>query len=207
MALMNKRELQARKTRANILRAGSKLFTTVGFEATTIREIAKVASVSVGAVYAHFINKEGLLGAVVEDGLKRVRTRVLRLVDAALSGEQVPPTAYPQELVDFTLEDPGLARLICGPDAQSTEVGQIALKSLYQANEIWVRRMVKIGNLRNDLDPALLSTFWLSTVIGVMYWYAEDTTRINKDELVRSLADMWLPLLMGEKNPASPDKN
>jgi AcrR family transcriptional regulator len=53
--------------REAIIEAARGLFTTEGYEATTIAEIAKKAGVAVGTVYLYFKNKPELLDAVQGD--------------------------------------------------------------------------------------------------------------------------------------------
>lgn len=65
------REERARQTRTTILRAARRLFETHGFAATTIKDIAREASVSEPTVYSTFGSKAalviGLLGQLEQD--------------------------------------------------------------------------------------------------------------------------------------------
>jgi len=54
----NKRKLQAIKTRQEIHKSATKLFSERGFENVTVEEIASGAGVSIGAFYHHFRSKE-----------------------------------------------------------------------------------------------------------------------------------------------------
>ncbi len=53
--------------RAAIIEAATGLFTTEGYETTTIAEVAKKAGVAVGTVYLYFKNKQEILYAVKDD--------------------------------------------------------------------------------------------------------------------------------------------
>lgn len=53
--------------REAIIEAARKLFTTVGYEATTISQVAREAGVGVGTVYLYFKNKNDLLYGVKGD--------------------------------------------------------------------------------------------------------------------------------------------
>ncbi|GAB3714112.1 hypothetical protein GCM10028793_50110 [Nocardiopsis oceani] len=61
-----RRTAQAQETRAGIARAARRLFVTRGWLATTVREVAREAGVSVPTVYAAYGNKTGLLLALTE---------------------------------------------------------------------------------------------------------------------------------------------
>jgi AcrR family transcriptional regulator len=62
----NKRDVQAKETRAKILRAAVKLFARQGYHKTTIADLAQAIELTSGAVFHHFASKEVLLDAVVE---------------------------------------------------------------------------------------------------------------------------------------------
>lgn len=53
--------------RAAIIEAATELFTTEGYETTTIAEVAKKAGVAVGTVYLYFKNKQEILYSVKDD--------------------------------------------------------------------------------------------------------------------------------------------
>src|SRR6476469_230943 len=54
------------RTRAVILDAAERAFSEQSFRATRIEDIAEDADVSVGSIYQHFGNKDGLYLALVE---------------------------------------------------------------------------------------------------------------------------------------------
>jgi AcrR family transcriptional regulator len=62
------------------------LFAARGFEGTSVRDIVSRVGMLPGSLYAHFANKEELLLAVYEEGVKRIRAAV----DAALESETEP---------------------------------------------------------------------------------------------------------------------
>lgn len=60
------REQQAQQTRAALVEAATRLFTTRGWAATGMRDIAREAGVATETVYAHFASKTGLLQKVID---------------------------------------------------------------------------------------------------------------------------------------------
>jgi len=62
------------------------LFAARGFEGTSVRDIVSRVGMLPGSLYAHFANKEELLLAVYEEGVRRIRAAV----DAALETETEP---------------------------------------------------------------------------------------------------------------------
>ncbi|MCX4663556.1 TetR/AcrR family transcriptional regulator [Streptomyces uncialis] len=61
-----RRAAQARETRADIAHAARRLFLAQGWAATTVREVAREAGVSVPTVYATYGNKAGLTRALAD---------------------------------------------------------------------------------------------------------------------------------------------
>lgn len=61
-----RRLAQAQQTRAEIARAARRLFVSRGWAATTVRDVAREAGVSVPTVYAAYQNKAGLAWALAD---------------------------------------------------------------------------------------------------------------------------------------------
>ncbi|MDX3227998.1 helix-turn-helix domain-containing protein [Streptomyces sp. ME19-01-6] len=61
-----RRTTQAQETRAEIARAARRLFVSQGWAATTVRDVAREAGVSVPTVYAAYGNKTGLTRALAD---------------------------------------------------------------------------------------------------------------------------------------------
>jgi AcrR family transcriptional regulator len=61
-----RRTTQAKETRAEIARAARQLFVSQGWTATTVRDVAREAGVSVPTVYAAYGNKTGLASALAD---------------------------------------------------------------------------------------------------------------------------------------------
>lgn len=68
--------------RALMLDAARSVFERLGIEGASIREIAKQAGYTPGAIYSYFENKEAIYGALLAESLKRLNA----VVDAAGSG-------------------------------------------------------------------------------------------------------------------------
>jgi AcrR family transcriptional regulator len=72
-----KRSAKVRQeSRTRILAAARKLFALKGYEQTTMQEIVREAGTSIGNAYFYFENKEGMVMALVEEGLRATWTRI-----------------------------------------------------------------------------------------------------------------------------------
>ena len=68
------------KTRALILEKALEMFREGGFEATTIRDIAKSAKVATGAAYYYFPSKEAIVAAYYDQVQKKHEEKVRELI-------------------------------------------------------------------------------------------------------------------------------
>lgn len=95
------------RTRRAILDAAARLLVEETDEAVSIARIAAAADVSVGSVYVHFVNKEELIGQIVDDALERTAglfdatrqsdsplARILAFGDALLEFARAEPVAF-----------------------------------------------------------------------------------------------------------------
>lgn len=103
---------QAEDTRRRILDAAKRLFSTKGFDKTTVDEIAKLAKISTPTVFTLFKSKEGLLKELMNDVLFGPKYK-----------ELVRETLAYKEPVESLKNAPRIARMI--HDAEKSEMGLI----------------------------------------------------------------------------------
>jgi AcrR family transcriptional regulator len=85
-------EARSERSRAQILRAALKLFSKQGYRATSIRDIARVARVSTGAVYHQFPDKETIFNLLLDEYWKVLASPDYPFLRALTSG------AFPNDL-------------------------------------------------------------------------------------------------------------
>ncbi|NJL29187.1 MAG: TetR/AcrR family transcriptional regulator [Thermoanaerobaculia bacterium] len=67
-----RQEAKSEAAIAKVLEAALALFSSQGFRATTMREIAERSGLSIGNLYHHFPNKEALFERLIDDYWKRL---------------------------------------------------------------------------------------------------------------------------------------
>lgn len=119
-----RRTAQAQQTHAEIARAARRLFVTRGWAATTVRDVAREAEVSVPTVYAAYGNKTGLARALVDAaGLEADVGRQLTEIEAAdPAGQLAAMVAFDRRLFERAGDVIALVR-----DAGRTEPDLAAL--------------------------------------------------------------------------------
>ena len=76
---LSQRQSRKEATRQRVLDAARELFEAQGFEAATVREIARMAGVSVGSVFTTFSTKNDILSQEMADRLDALYTELDRL--------------------------------------------------------------------------------------------------------------------------------
>jgi AcrR family transcriptional regulator len=150
----------AQRNRQRILEVAKEAFTRSGAN-TSLDDIARQAEVGAGTLYRHFPTRDALLEAVY-------RTEVAKLAAAEreLSGK-LPPVealrAWMLLFVDYIAAKqiiaPALNTLVGGP----SKMYQASRAQIQGAIDALVKRAIKSGDIRRDLDPFDL----LRALIGV----------------------------------------
>nr|WP_238362843.1 TetR/AcrR family transcriptional regulator [Actinopolymorpha pittospori] len=159
-------------TRDAVQTAAVRVFARRGYAASSIRDIAAEAGVSVGTIYRHYPTKEALYA---------------NLLDQALTGlvalaEELSGPGRPVELIrDFTTRylsdltaDDGAAEFVVVINQGLTarvQAGEAdrafgAHRSMWRAFEDLIRRGQEVGEL-GDGDPAQLTTCYFATLGGL----------------------------------------
>jgi len=74
--------------RQALIRASARLFREKGFEATTVRDIAGAVGMRSGSPFYHFSNKQDILKAVMEEGLRQGLDRTEEALKSATTPQQ-----------------------------------------------------------------------------------------------------------------------
>jgi AcrR family transcriptional regulator len=187
---LNRRQAAKIRTRQKVLDAARQLFAERGYEPATIRDIAKGAGMSTGAVFANFQDKAELFEAVLSEDLARLAetlkaaaaaepTLRARLLAALTAG-------YHGSLEHLPLVQAVVARSWFQPVASEMRT-RAAIKPLVMVVSDALQAGVREGELRQDADVRLLSELiydaYLSNYRRAAYdgWTIEQlTTRIGK---------------------------
>ena len=169
----------AQRNRERILEVAKEAFTRSGAH-TSLDDIAKQAGVGPGTLYRHFPTRDELLEAVY-------RTEVEKLAAAERKfAETLPPVealrAWLLLFVDYIATKqiiaPALNTLAGGP----SKLFEASYAQVWEAVRALVKRAVKSGDIRKDLDPIDL----LRALIGV----ANVATNPDRQLSARRLVDI-----------------
>jgi AcrR family transcriptional regulator len=150
----------AQRNRDRVLEVAREAFTRSGADAS-LDDIAKQAGVGAGTLYRHFPTRDELLKAVY-------RSEVEKLASAEQQfGETMPPMealrAWMLLFVDYIATKKIIARALNNLVGGPSEVFEASYTQIWEAIRALVKRAIKSGDIRKDLDPIDL----LRALIGV----------------------------------------
>jgi AcrR family transcriptional regulator len=157
---LNRRQAAKIRTRQKVLDAARALFAERGYEPATIRDIAKGAGMSTGAVFANFQDKAELFEAVLTEDL----TKLAEVLKAAAASETTVrgrllaalTAAYHGSLEQLPLVQAVVARSWFQPVAAEMRIRTV-VKPLVSIVSDTLQAGVREGALRQDADVRLLS--------------------------------------------------
>jgi AcrR family transcriptional regulator len=158
-APLTRRGLAKLRTRQALLAAAKQLITERGYEEATVRDIAKAAGMSTGAVFANFSDKTDLFRQVLAEDA-RVLAETMRQV-AALRDGGVRETLLTVLAAGyaFHLKQLPLLQAACAEAWRQDANGEVAqrdrMRQIIAILEGILRQAVANGELRSDIDVDL----------------------------------------------------
>ena len=182
-------------TRRYLLERALKLFQHRGVEATTMRDIAKAAGLSLGAAYYHFPSKEALVFAYYEDNQTEMeelaagakgttRERLATIMHGKL--ESIRPHRRMLASIIQHLIDPGDPLSAFSRQSRAVRERAIAV----------FERVLIDGKLPAELATIAANALWLF-MLSVMLVYINDASpgETRTHRLVEDALDMIVPLI------------
>jgi AcrR family transcriptional regulator len=178
---VRKPRTDAQRNRERILEVAKEAFTRSGANAS-LDDIAKQAGVGPGTLYRHFPTRDELLEAVY-----RTEVEKLAAAERTFAGTMPPIAALRAWMLLFVdyiatkkIIAPALNTLVGGP----SKVFEASHGQIWEAVRALVKRAIKSGDIRKDLDPIDL----LRALIGV----ANIATSPDWQQSARRLVDILI---------------
>ena len=166
---LNRRQAAKVRTRQKVLDAARSLFAERGYEPATIRDIAKGAGMSTGAVFANFQDKAELFEAVLTEDLARLAEtlRAAAASESTVRGRVLAAltAAYHGSLEQLPLVQAVVARSWFQPVAAEMRTRE-AIKPVVSVVTDALQAGVREGELRQDADVQLLSELIYSAFLS-----------------------------------------
>lgn len=183
------RQVRSEATRRKILDAAVDVFTEVGFASADRGAIIERTGMTKGAFYHHFDSMEALATAIIDDGANLVVSELGAMSDSfspalenILHGTFVTADLFATNRVVRTAEQLTLAFGKFNDSAGKAYVAWI------EAVTAEARRAIAEGDIREELDPRLVSESIIGATFGARMM-GQNTGDGN--DLVRRLTYMW----------------
>jgi TetR/AcrR family transcriptional regulator, cholesterol catabolism regulator len=184
--------------RRQIEDAASALFSSRGYAATSMRDIAKALDLQGGSLYAHIPSKEAVLAAIVEEAAEAFHAAVRPVAERG-----APAAERLREMVAAHI------RVVTGGRERAkvflfewTFLGEERRRAVTRsraAYQGYFERVVAEGVAAGEfgpVDPRLAAVFILSAMNAMAYWYRPDGP-LGPEELAGHYAGLFLGGLRG----------
>jgi AcrR family transcriptional regulator len=162
-------------THEHIIRAARDAFCTLGYESTTLKEIAKRANVSRPTINYHFLTKDALYRAIEQEAVLNVLVEPVEQSEPADSGDTffAQLHAFATALIDGEPDDRSRGEFLITSVIESARSATLqAAGSTTTASLRWylagmVTSAIDRGDLDADTDVAAMVEFSLATLLGM----------------------------------------
>lgn len=188
----------ARYTREDLLELVVQVFNERGYEAASMEDLARASGLTKSTFYHHVSSKEELLGMAVD--------RALGALSAVFDDELAPATARPVDRLQNALrrttevllaELPYVTMLLRVRGNTAVERSALARRRAFDDRlAVLVREAADAGEIRDDIDPRLVSRLLFGMVNSVSQWYRPES-RTARPQIVRAVVQLALTGLGG----------
>lgn len=195
-----------------ILDAAARVFAAKGFDATTIRDVARAAGVSDGSIYLYFKNKQDLLVHLprqfIQPPLEAFQAASMR-ADAAPPSPDKLLTFLVQNMVTLMTHNRELMRVLftslpmMDEATRATYMRQVPLYAM-ETFETYITAQQAAGNFRADIEPAIaarvLPGMMMFFLIVQEIFQPRDLPRFEYEKIIPNVVAIFL---RGVMNPES----
>lgn len=176
-----------------IIEEAKKMFTQIGYKATTMELLANKINIGKGTLYLYFDSKEELLKAIVKELISYIDNKATEIEQMDISfNEKI--MLFIKEMVKFKNEQKMVAKLVY----EAEEVGSIVVKKYIKQIEDYIIEIIKskidvaiknkyIENCDSKFKAFLIYKIY---VILVLEW-EEENKKIDEKELYRMLENIF----------------
>ena len=204
---MKRTKEEAAVTRATVLKAALAVFSTKGYAAATLDDVAAAAKVTRGAIYWHFKSKADLYNtltgelssrganlvqqAVAEGGTFLEILRRVFVTQCALIEEDKEARA----VMELALFKTGLNRELQAGSKKQLEAGNALLEGITET----MQQGIALGILRDDIDPADMARAFIAFENGAIQLWLTVPKSFSLKASAESFADILIAGLQKQK--------
>ncbi len=174
--------------RSHVLQVALRLFSSQGYFNTSVHDIVREAGVSIGSIYHHFTNKEGIVAALYHDILERMGAEVARIRDSQ-ADVQTQCRALVAFLFQQAEQQPEVMSFVLHArhrEFMADEAPICSSRPFEMMREV-VRRGQQRGVIR-DMDPVIAAACLFGGPIRVIHLYLDG---VIQGPLMEQLPAVW----------------
>ncbi len=189
---------RSEETRARIIDAAVKLFSTRGFNAASVDDICEEAGISKGAFYHHFESKQALFLVLLDGWLQTIDT----VIEA--SKDKTVPETFMQitEAFPYIFETAGENLpmflefwLQASRDKKIWQAGIAPYRRYHKHFTLLIKKGVEEGSFV-EVDPELTSRMIVSTAMGLLLQSLMDPKGAKWEKVARDSTNMLVNSLL-----------
>lgn len=187
-------------TRNKILQIGKEEFLAKGFKDAYLRDIAKKAGVTTGAIYGHYPDKEALFCALVQpaaEGFLRLReeghTAYLTMSASDLEHEGQDSFNAIAQMLDYIYSHFDIFKLlIChGAETEYRDYISVLIAAETAAAKALLEKMKDAGLLKDGIDEEFITIVTHSYYSDVFEIVRRDMSREHANTYIKTLSDFY----------------
>ncbi|MBE7637488.1 TetR family transcriptional regulator [Sneathiella sp. P13V-1] len=164
------------RTRRTILNAAAKVFKHLGYNATTLKDIAEEAGLKAGSMYYHFSSKDEIMDEVLDTGLRAISDAVNETIEecADKNDKEILEAVIQTHLRMLFLQGDYVSaniRLYSQLPEEIREKHQDLRRGYAKLWDRLLRKARDSGHLRSELEITPLRQFILGALNWSIEWY------------------------------------
>jgi TetR/AcrR family transcriptional regulator, acrAB operon repressor len=191
---------EAAVTRATLLKTALSIFSSKGYAAATLDDVARAANVTRGAIYWHFKSKADLYNTLIQEISARGAAVVQQAVEEGGSLIEILRRVFVRQcalieedkearaVMELALFKTGLNPELQTGRKKQVQAGSALLEGLTGA----MRQGIAEGVLRDDLDPADMARAFLAFENGIIQLWLTTPRAFSLKQSAESFADILM---------------
>ena len=202
---MRRTKEEAAVTRATILKTALAVFSTKGYSAAPLEDVAKAAKMTRGAIYWHFKSKADLYNTLVEEVAARAAAVVQQAITEGGTLLEILRRIFVRQctlieedkearaVMELTMFKTGLDSELQAGRKKQLETGTALIAGITNA----MQQGIDQGVLRDDINPADLARAFLAFENGVIHLWLSSPKSFSLRGSAESFANILIAGLQG----------
>jgi AcrR family transcriptional regulator len=185
-----RRRLSSADRRSQLIEVGRQTFAELGYERTSVEEIARRAGITKPIVYEHFGGKEGLYAAVVTIECERLITMISEEIGVGTARQRMEAGIL--AFLRYVRDEPEGFRVLARDAPASREYAYTLSQLSREVGAIFARQFIRAGYDPSSAPVYARGLVGMITFVG--QWWDEDR-ELPVEEIASHLAAMaWMGL-------------